>query len=285
MKHLKRIGIVLLALILLCCAAVGIYAADYYHMDETAESAMVGSSTVTVTKEHGALVFTPNEARAGLIFYPSGKVEYTAYAPLMEILAENGVLCVIPHMPLNLAVIDVDAAEKISARYPEIDTWYIGCHSLGGAMAASHASHCDVVQGIVLLAAYSTEDLSSSDLRVLSIYGTRDTVLDMASYESYFPNLPPDTIEIILEGGNHAQFGSYGEQEGDGKALISATEQQLQTVSYILEFMGLIETEAPAYEYEHYTFWIEQDKGSALRSQLTLTPETKPILFSYLDDK
>ena len=280
MKHLKRISGILLILTILCCAAAWLYAADYYHMDENAAVAMENDSGVTVSSDAKMAVFTPAEAHTGFIFYPGGKVEYTAYAPLMHTLAENGVLCIIPHMPLNLAVMDIDTAEKISAQYPEIDTWYIGGHSLGGAMAATHASHCDVVQGIVLLAAYSTADLSKTDLRVLSIYGTRDGVLDMASYESNFPNLPADTTERILEGGNHAQFGSYGEQSGDGKALISATEQQLRTASEILEFMGITEVEAPAYEYEQYTFWLEQDKGSALRSLLTLTPEINQFTIS-----
>ena len=280
MKHLKRIGIVLLALTVLCGAAIGIYAADYYHADERAVTAMAGSDTVTVTTENDLAVFMPDEPQIGLIFYPGGKVEYTAYAPLMELLADNGILCIIPKMPLNLAVLGVDKAEEISAQFPEIDTWYIGGHSLGGAMAASHASHCDKVKGLILLAAYSTVDLTDSGLHVLSIYGTRDNVMDMDAYNEYRPNLPADTTEYILEGGNHAQFGSYGKQEGDGNALIVELAQQVNTMSQILYFTGLSEPELPEYETEQYTYWIERAGKDALHSTLTLTPELNQFVLS-----
>lgn len=280
MKHLKKFGIIFLTLTVLLCAAVGIYAADYYHMEEAAVTAMNSTDNVTVTVENNLAVFTPKEPKIGFIFYPGGKVEYTAYAPLMKMLADNGILCVIPKMPLNPAVMDVDAAEKISASFPEIDTWYIGGHSLGGSMAASHASHCHKVKGLILLAAYSTEDLSGSELQVLSIYGTRDGVLNMEKYAEYFPNLPADTTEYILEGGNHAQFGSYGKQEGDGNALIGEFEQQVQTMSEILYFTGLSEPEVPEYESEQYTFGAEREGKATLRSVLTLIPETQQFVLS-----
>ena len=280
MKHLKKFGIILLTLIGLLSAAVGIYAADYYHMEEAAVTALNSTDNVSVTVENDLAVFTPAEPKIGFIFYPDGKVEYTAYAPLMKMLADNGILCVILKMPLNPAVMGVDTAEKISNKFPEIDTWYIGGHSLGGSMAASHAVHCRKVKGLVLLAAYSTEDLSGSDLQVLSIYGTRDGVLNMEKYAEYFPNLPADTTEYILEGGNHAQFGSYGKQEGDGNALIGELEQQVQTMSQILYFTGLSRPEVPEYESEQYMFWIEREGKAALRSMLTLTPEISQYVLS-----
>jgi len=280
MKRLKRIGIVLLALMVLCGTAVGIYAADYYHMDEQAVTAMAGSDTVIVTNEKGLAVFAPTDPKIGLVFYPGGKVEYTAYAPLMEMLADNGILCVIPKMPLNLAVMDMDAAKDILPQFPDIDTWYIGGHSLGGSMAASYAAESEDFAGLVLLASYSTADLSKSDLRALSIYGTRDGVLNMDSYKESLPNLPTDTTEMVLEGGNHAQFGSYGKQEGDGNPLIGEFEQQSMTASRIAAFMGVSKPDVPEYESEQYTFWIEQEGKSALRSVLTLIPETKQFVLS-----
>ena len=280
MKHLKRFGITLLALTILLCAAVGIYAADYYHMEERAVTALNSSDHVTVTVEKDLAVFTPKEPKIGFIFYPGGKVEYTAYAPLMKMLADNGILCVIPKMPLNPAVMDMDAAEKISDKFPEIHTWYIGGHSLGGSMAASYAAENTDFAGLILLASYSTADLTNTDLQVLSVYGTRDGVLNMEKYAEYFPNLPADTTEYVLEGGNHAQFGSYGKQEGDGNALIGEFEQQVQTMSQILYFTGLARPEVPEYEYEQYMFWIEREGKAALRSVLTLTPETEAFVLS-----
>ena len=275
-SKLKKALSITLAALLLCCGAVGIYASDYYKMSEAALFAMESSDTITVTNEHGLAVFAPESPQIGLIFYPGGKVEYTAYAPLMQMLAENGVLCAIPHMPLNLAVMGVDAAEEISEQFPKIETWYIGGHSLGGSMAASHASHCDKVKGLILLAAYSTVDLSNNGLRVLSIYGSEDGVLNTEKYAEYFPNLPSDTTEIPLRGGNHAGFGSYGEQKGDGQAYFSDHEQQAMTASAILEFIGL---QVPS-EEEAYCLYLQDSNGAWLRSVLTLLPNEHQFYLS-----
>ena len=105
-------------------------------------------------------------------------MEHTAYAPLMKELAEKDILCVLVKMPFHLAVFDINAADGIREQFPEIKSWYIGGHSLGGSMAASYVSkHTEDFEGLVLLAAYSTEDLSDSGLKVLSVYGSEDGVL------------------------------------------------------------------------------------------------------------
>lgn len=49
---------------------------------------------------------------------------------------------------------------------------------------------------------------------------------------------PEAYYEYAIEGGNHAQFGNYGEQKGDGAALISAEEQQQQAVQFILDCLS-----------------------------------------------
>ena len=232
-------GIIITAVIL--AAACGIYVNDYYHAGEQA-MAVAGSAAADYSCQHGkdTLVFTPtSEAEAGLVFYPGGKVEYTAYAPLMEQLAERGVLCVLVKMPANLAVLDMGAAEAHLDEFPDIENWYVGGHSLGGSMAASYAAeHADELEGLLLLAAYSTEDLTGSGLDVLSIYGSEDGVLNMDKYNEYRPNLPEETTtEVIIEGGNHAGFGDYGVQDGDGEAAISGEEQRKMTVEAVMEIL------------------------------------------------
>lgn len=224
-------GIIITAVIL--AAACGIYVSDYYHAGQHAID-VAGTAAVDYSCQHGkdTLVFTPaGEAEAGLIFYPGGKVEYTAYAPLMAQMAEQGVLCVLVKMPANLAVLDMGAADVHLDEFPDIEKWYVGGHSLGGSMAASYAAeHADELEGLLLLAAYSTEDLTGSGLDVLSIYGSDDGVLNMEKYNEYRQNLPEETTtEVIIEGGNHARFGDYGWQDGDGTGSISKLSQQWQT--------------------------------------------------------
>ena len=180
----------------------------------------------------------PEKPEAGLIFYPGGKVEFTAYAPLMAALAEENILCVLLKMPLNLAVLDVDAAKGIPEQFPEVEHWYLAGHSLGGSMAASFAGkHADTYDGLILLAAYSTADLTETGLKVCSLYGDRDGILNLEKYQKYRNYLPEDTLEQVLEGGNHAGFGCYGHQEGDGISGLETGAQIQWTADRVLELI------------------------------------------------
>lgn len=229
---------VLLAIAVACI----IYVSDYYRADSEAIQAYALASAVSERElRDGTLLIGDESAEVGFIFYPGGKVEHTAYLPLMRALAERGILCALVKMPAKLAVLDMNAADGIAEACPDVSRWYIGGHSLGGSMAASHAAkHADKYCGVVLLASYSTADLSSSGLSVLSVYGSLDGVMNREKYEKYRQNLPSDLTELVINGGSHAYFGMYGEQDGDGKAEISAEEQIGITARAIMDFVGQI---------------------------------------------
>lgn len=235
----KKILIKLIICLLLIFAACWNYLNNYYHADFEAIAAVSVGSQIRTEIRNNTIFFYPNkEPETGLIFYPGGKVEHTAYIPLMENLAQRGILCVLIEMPFHLAVFDPDAAEDIPAQLPEINSWYLGGHSLGGAMASSYLSqHSIAFQGLILLGAYSTADLSESGLAVLSVYGSEDLVLNRDAYEKNRSNLPKDFTETVLEGGCHAGFGMYGTQEGDGSPALSASEQIIQTADLITDFI------------------------------------------------
>lgn len=241
---MKKTTKIILAVCLIVLLVIGIggyaYVSDYYHADETAMEAMdVKTDGVQIEKDRKVIWFVPEKPTAGLIFYPGGKVEHTAYAPLLRMCAEQGILCALVQMPGNLAVLDADAADGLQQEYPEIASWYMAGHSLGGAMAANYAAaHDEDFDGVILLAAYSTKDLTQTPLRVLSVYGSEDGVLDRETYEKNRENLPADTSELVLNGGCHAQFGSYGPQDGDGVPTISGEEQIRQTADAIAAFIG-----------------------------------------------
>ena len=217
----------------------GIYLNDYYHADMDAiETFTVEHSVEMRSDAEGNLVFEPERATAGFIFYPGGKVEYTAYIPLMKALASEGILGVLVEMPFHLAVLDIDAAEGIREQYPQIEHWYIGGHSLGGSMAAAYlAEEADDFEGLILLGSYSATDLSETELSVVSIYGSEDLVMNREMYETSKANLPDEFSEVVLDGGCHAYFGMYGAQEGDGIPEISNEEQIALTVDAISEMV------------------------------------------------
>jgi len=177
----------------------------------------------------------------GLIIYPGGKVEAEAYAPLAEKVAESGYTVVIVPMPLNLAVLSPNKAEKVIDKYPQIKQWYIAGHSLGGVMATQFAyKNQDKITGLILLASYpqNSNNLSTSKVKVLSIYGTNDGFVGKAKIDESKKLLPPNTKWIPIEGGNHSQNGWYGFQQGDNIASITRDEQQNIISKSIVEFMS-----------------------------------------------
>ena len=242
MKNKRKILIIsisIVAALAIIFGACAIYLGDYYRADEGAIAVFAPEDNVSVsTIDGGNVVFEPQNATVGFIFYPGGKVEANAYQPLMAELAREGVLCVLVEMPFNLAVFDINAADGIQGQYPEIEDWYIGGHSLGGSMAASYlADHVDEYEGLILLGSYSTADLSDADLDVLSIYGSEDNVLNREKYDENKSNLPDDFCEVVIEGGCHAYFGMYGAQDGDGTPTISNHEQIRLTVENIMKVL------------------------------------------------
>ena len=84
------------------------------------------------------------------------------------------------------------------------------------------------------MASYPTKEIPD-EVPVLSIYGSEDQVLNMKSYEESRDLWSAQIKEVVVEGGNHAQYGNYGEQKGDGEALISAEEQKRVVVENILK--------------------------------------------------
>jgi predicted esterase len=138
-------------------------------------------------------------------------------------------------MPFHLAIFKTDAAAAIKAKQPGITSWYLCGHSLGGAMVATYLSdHVNEYTGLILLASYSTKDLSGTSLKTCTIFGSEDKVLNKNKYIDAKKNLPSTNLEVEIVGGNHGQFGDYGVQKGDGTASISREDQQNQTVQAIV---------------------------------------------------
>lgn len=227
-KILKRTVILLAAVIVILFAAFFIYTQDYYKSLSPLDTA---NAAVDISVEGNKTIFQSKEGAGdtALIFYPGGKVEAIAYAPLLTRLAEQGLTCVLVRMPFNLAVFDMKAADSVYELLPAVKHWYIGGHSLGGAMAGSYGiGHPEAIEGIVFLGAYPVEP---TDMPMVTLYGSEDKVVNREK-------LAAAANQIEIEGGNHAYFGNYGEQKGDGAATITWQEQQSQTAEVILKFVN-----------------------------------------------
>lgn len=215
-----------------------------------AVAALQSDDLITVSRvaDQDWYVFSPTtgEANTGMIVYPGGFVNPVAYAPIAREIASHGYLVVLDPMPLNLAVIGINSANAIISAFPEIAHWAIGGHSLGGAMAAEYEkNNPEAVDGLVLWAAYPSDntDLSSLPLSVVSIYGDSDGVANAGDVTGAAERLPADARFVLIRGGNHTQFGSYGQglQRGDNPATIGRAEQQAQIVEATVELLEVLD--------------------------------------------
>jgi dienelactone hydrolase len=200
---------------------------------------------VTVSQRQW-LVFEPKAINytTGFIFYPGGRVNYLAYAPYAHAIASEGYLVIIVPMPLNLAVFGVNSANEVITAYPNIVSWAIGGHSLGGTMAAQYIhDNPNKVEGLALWASYppSGVNLSTFNIIAVTIHGTNDGLVKTQQIDDSLKQLPPDTIRVEIKGGNHAQFGWYGAQSGDNPATISRMQQQDLTVNATAQMLGKIQ--------------------------------------------
>lgn len=229
-KTLHKIFLGLFVLVLVLGVASYIYINDYYEASDYVDT-LIEENKERLTIIDNMTIISPlveEDEKIGMIFYPGGKVESTAYIPLLLQLSDIGLTTVLIDMPANLAVLDIDAAQDVFAENLDIDKWYLAGHSLGGAMASQFVEeNYDLFEGLILLGAYPINDAA---IDVLAVYGTYDIMLDLEK-----TNEASQVFEI--QDGNHANFGDYGDQEGDGQALITREEQQRETVELIKAFI------------------------------------------------
>ena len=240
----KRVALAVVIVLAVLVGASAWYINDYYHADSVALAIVAdenGSSDGVVVQRLSdkAIAFVPDAPVAGLIFYPGAKVQPESYAPLMQRYAEAGVLCILVKPLFNLALLDSNAAQGLQEQFPDIDTWLLAGHSMGGLAASEFtARNKDNISGVVFLASYPIADLSGFAGHSLSIAGSNDRVINLTSMEDSFDKLAKQTRQLVIEGGNHANVGNYGDQSGDGKATIPREEQQQQAVAATLELLA-----------------------------------------------
>lgn len=174
------------------------------------------------------------------MIYPGG-VDFRSYSPLAHLIASRGYRVVLLQMPLNLPFFNVEGADAVIDNYPGTQHWLVGGHSLGGVVASLYATDHPELSGLVLFAAYPADDsLSNSRLKVLSIRGSLDGLVTAEDIATSVGRLPEHTRFLMVEGGNHAQFGSYGEQSGDGVATIDPQAQWSLVQQATLELLETI---------------------------------------------
>lgn len=236
----KNISKVVIAVVLIALVGSLAWLLNAYEPQDVARENLVSSNEVKVV-EGDITEFIPKDvvSHTGVIIYPGARIDVKAYAPLANRLAQNGYKVFAVDMPFNMAIFSSHKADKVIDENKDIENWVIVGHSLGGAMATNAIETNSKIKGIVYLASYPSGDkIKETGAEVLTIWGSKDGVINFENLIKAKENLPKDTEYVEIEGGNHSSFGDYGLQKGDAKAIISEEEQLNITVESICDFIN-----------------------------------------------
>lgn len=239
MRTFRRVAPAIAGTIGLVVVAFLVWANLVFQGERAASLEAWSSEEVEISgSSDGPWLIEPTEGATdvGLVFIPGAKVHPSAYLfKLSGIVEETGMTVVITDPTLNLAFLDTRPLSAFTDGVPGVDRWFVGGHSLGGVRACQLAEQglADAVDGtdaapevvgLMLFGSYCANDLSDTDLAVLSLVGSEDGLSTPGEIAEAAPLLPDDTVSVLLEGANHASFGDYGAQPGDGVATIGTAE-------------------------------------------------------------
>lgn len=234
MNRKVKIGIILFLIIFI--GGFFVYGQIYYHAEKPALDCLNGTDDANISKSSNGLFIDSAGNDTAIIFYPGAKVEYTSYLPILTDLAGEGIDSYLVEMPFNLAFMGANSADEIieNTNYTH---YFMAGHSLGGAMAGKYVNQTsNNITGLIYLSAHIEQEI---DIPILSIRGTNDGIINLESYQKAKPMMK-NLTEVLIEGGNHAQFGYYGNQSGDGNATITPESQQHQSEDAIVKFIDKI---------------------------------------------
>jgi len=241
-QHWKRPLLVGVAIVVVASAGGVVYFTQGFHGTADSIEDARANENVSVGQAHGGYVLTPTGTVSdrALVFYPGARVEPDAYlATFAPVVERSGVTVYVPDVPLNIGLLGVGTAGGIQAANDAVEHWYVGGHSLGGVAACRYAANNPGdVDGLVLFGSYCDVDLGDQSLAVLSVTGSRDTVLDREAYAEGRARLPADAQFREIEGVNHSQFGSYRGQRGDRAATVGYDEAHDRIAAVVVEWLA-----------------------------------------------
>ncbi len=183
---------------------------------------------VSLQSMGGVIVMEPttDSSGHGILYFPGAKVDpYSYLYPLSEVSA-SGVTVIIMEPLMNMALFDQRTLATLTQAAPHVTSWTLAGHSLGGVRACMLAED-PAVTHLVLFASFCANDLTQASLDVVMVLGDKDGLIDEAQVMDSTALLPSGRYVVqTIPGANHAAFGTYGPQPGDGVATV--TRQQMR---------------------------------------------------------
>lgn len=188
-----------------------------------------------------AIVLNPAiAATKGIVLYPDARIDSAAYAYKMSGVAKLGVAVVIVKPLLHLPSLDIHGPADFESLATSVKDWYVAGHSLGGVKACQVAYNNQTsFKGLILLGSYCAGSIATLSIPVLSLAGSNDGLTTTQSIQNHKSSLPKDTNFQIITGLNHAGFGNYGAQNGDGNMAIDDTDALQKITDSSAKFIGI----------------------------------------------
>ena len=241
-KHKIVKNVMIITAIILVSLVVGffLWLGNYYQTTEYASHYMLSNKLVDVRKTDDVLEFIPksNNKNIGIVIYPSQKIKPMSYSRLSNIMAQYGYSVFIPRLRFNCSFLSKGLATDIINKNRDIRQWYLIGHSSSGEVALKEAANEKRIQGVIFLGTYPTgDDLKLINKPALSIWGTKDGLLDLSNFNEYKNNMPQNAHYYEIVGGNNSDFADIKMIPGDNKAIIKPEKQQKETLQQIISFI------------------------------------------------
>ncbi|MGV8884720.1 MAG: alpha/beta hydrolase [Microbacteriaceae bacterium] len=239
LRRLGRVALAMLIVVVLIVIGFLVWANMVMQGDRSRALEVWTNDAVTVTSTDRSIVISPSSGGSdtGLVYIPGAKVDPYAYMyKLSGVVEQAGVTIIITKPALNLAFFDTHPLPDYTSEAPDVTTWYVGGHSLGGVRACMLADSPGV-DGLILFGSYCANDLSRSGLRVLSIAASNDGLSTPTKIADAVPLVPASADFEVIDGANHAQFGDYGVQPGDGRSTITTEQTRDQITALLVSFL------------------------------------------------
>lgn len=239
-RILTIVGACVLAVLVVAVGAFLVWANDTYAAEPAGLVAVQEDPRVELDDQGDVVVLRPTGASddRGLVFLAGAKVDPQAYAATFQEVAAEGTTVVIVKPFLNLAILERRPLDAFTDHAPEVGSWAVGGHSMGGVKACSYAESGEV-DALVLLASYCSGDALAdrTDLDVISVSGTQDGLATPEKIDDSLADLPAGTEVVRIDGASHAQFGDYGVQPGDNAPSISDEEARERISEALVPFL------------------------------------------------
>ncbi|CAB9496733.1 alpha/beta hydrolase fold [Seminavis robusta] len=191
---------------------------------------------VHVDDSYWAWITRDNPRNVGLIWYTELWYDERAYSPIMQRVASSRYPVFLLDIPLSMPFLSPFRGDTVLRDYPEIDTWVVGGHGIGGAMASIFAQRRreEGVDGLGLFGSYPFpifNDQSLTDIKAVSVWGNQDGKTKRVQWEDGRRYLPRTAKFIEVDGANHSQMARLQVDLVNGdNAPVNMTRDQQETI-------------------------------------------------------